>query len=286
MVLLSALVSAMLGLLIGKLFFGIDLATLAEVVSNPQSAREIAFVKFYQLINQLGVFIVPVVIYSFFVTSSTSRYLSLNKSPNATNLFIMGLVVFTILPFINFLGEVNQQITLPETFSGVELWMLEKEEQARHLTEIFLKTSTISGLLINLFIMALVPAIGEELLFRGVVLRLFREMTNNVHLAVIISAILFAALHFQFYGFLPRFFLGVILGYSFVITQNLWVPIFIHLVNNAASVTVFYLHHNGYLKVPMEDFGATQQPVYIIGSLLISIWLMIMVYHREGTNRT
>jgi len=284
-VILSAIVSAMVGLLVGSLFFGVDMASLAEIVSNPQSDKDIAFVKFYQLINQLGVFILPVLFYSFFVSSSPGNYLLLNKRPNTTNLILLGMVVFTILPFINFLGEINQNLTLPEAFSGIEIWMLEKEEQARHLIEIFLKTNTISGLLVNLFIMALVPALGEELLFRGVLLRLFKEMTKNAHLAVFISAFLFAAIHFQFYGFLPRFFLGIILGYSFVITQNLWVPIFIHFVNNAASVIVFFLHHNGFIKIPMEDFGSTPHTAYIIGSLLISTWLMILVSQREGPHR-
>lgn len=284
--LLSAMVAALMGLLIGKAWLGVDLLTLADVVSNPQTEVDIAFLKFYQLINQIGFFIVPVAIYCFLVTSSSTSYLMLNRSPNATNLLVMGMVVFTILPFINFLGEFNQQMDLPKAFDGLENWMKEKEEQAFVLTETLLKTKTTGGLILNLIIVALVPALGEELLFRGVILRLFNDITRNAHWAIIISAFLFAALHLQFYGFLPRFALGVALGYSLVITRNLWVPIFIHFVNNTASVIVFYLHYNGYIDIPMKDFGSVQSPVYIIGSLLITIWLFIIVYRRERNTIT
>jgi membrane protease YdiL (CAAX protease family) len=129
---------------------------------------------------------------------------------------------------------------------------------------------------------ALVPAIGEELLFRGALLKLFTNISRNIHIAVFFTAFLFAAIHFQFYGFLPRFFIGLILGYSFVITGNLWVPIFVHFINNSASVIVYYLHYNGFINVPMEDFGTLHSPVYIIGSLLITIWLMVIVGRRKG----
>lgn len=283
-VVLSALVFSLFGLLVGKLLFNIDLASLANIISSPETDEHILFIKIYQVVNQVGAFILPALLFSFFVSRSSSSYLYLDKRPNLTNILVMGLMVFSILPFINYLGEINEKMVLPEAFSSMEMWMLEKELQAKELTEIFLQTRTISGLLVNLFIVALIPAIGEEILFRGLILKLFKEITGNIHLAVIISAVLFAAMHLQFYGFLPRFALGLLLGYAFVLTRNLWVPMFIHFVNNAASVVVYYLHYNGQLKVPMEDFGAVQNPVYIIGSLLITIWLMSIVYRREGHN--
>lgn len=281
-ILLSALVFALLGMLLGKLFFNVDIDSLAKIISEPETDRQIAFIKFYQFINQIGVFVFPAILFSFLVSSSSKKYLKVNRLPNTTNLIIMGLVVFTALPFINFLGDLNQSMSFPKFLSGVENWMLDKEIQAKQLTETFLKTNSIGGLMINLLIVAAVPAIGEELIFRGLILKLFKDITHNAHWAVLISAFIFAAIHLQFYGFLPRFFLGLVLGYSFVITQNLWVPVFIHFINNAASVIVYFLHYNGYLNIPMEDFGSVQNPVYIVGSLLITVWLMVIVYRREG----
>ena len=282
LILLFSVLTALSGLLIGMLFFGTDFIELSSIIANPSTPEAIGFVKFFQLINQIGIFILPVGAYSLFVSTSAGNYLKLDHKPTAVSLLIVGLMVYSILPFLNYLAEFNQNIVLPDAFWGVEQWMKEKELQAAHLTEIFLKTDSIGGLSINLFIVALIPAIGEELLFRGVLLRLLKEMTKSMHLAVIISALLFSAIHLQFYGFLPRFLLGLILGYSFVFTRNLWVPIFLHFVNNASSVIIYYLHYNGFIKISMENFGASPNPVFIIGSLLATLWLMIMLRQKEG----
>jgi len=286
LILIFSVLTALSGLLIGKLYFGSNLSELAVLISDPETDKAIGFVKFFQLINQIGIFILPIVVYSFFVSSSPGNYLKLDTKPSAVSLLVATLVVYSILPFLNYLAEWNQQIVLPDAFWGIEQWMKEKEIQAARLTAIFLKTDKLGGLSLNLLIVAFIPAIGEELLFRGVILRLVKEMTKSLHLAVIISAVIFSAIHLQFYGFFPRFLLGLLLGYSFVFTQNLWVPIFLHLINNASSVIIFYLHYNGFIKTSMESFGASPNPVYIIGSLLATVWLMIILYQKEGQFRT
>ena len=286
LILIFSVLTALSGLLIGKLYFGSNLSELAVLISDPETDKAIGFVKFFQLINQIGIFILPIVVYSFFVSSSPGNYLKLDAKPSAVSLLVATLVVYSILPFLNYLAEWNQQIVLPDAFWGIEQWMKEKEIQAARLTAIFLKTDKLGGLSLNLLIVAFIPAIGEELLFRGVILRLVKEMTKSLHLAVIISAVIFSAIHLQFYGFFPRFLLGLLLGYSFVFTQNLWVPIFLHLINNASSVIIYYLHYNGFIKTSMESFGASPNPVYIIGSLLATVWLMIILYQKEGQFRT
>lgn len=282
LILIFSIFTALTGLIIGKFYLGVSLNDLSSLIAHPDTDEAIGFVKFFQMINQVGIFILPVVVYSLFVSSSPGKYFKLDSKPTAVSLLVSGLMVYSILPFLNYVAEWNQHVNLPELFSGIEEWMKSKEEQAAELTELFLKTDSFGGLAINLLIVAIIPAIGEELLFRGALLRLFREMTKSSHLAVIITAFLFSAIHFQFYGFLPRFLLGLILGYSFVFSRNLWAPIFLHFVNNASSVIVYYLHYNGYIKISMENFGASPNLVYIIGSLLATIWLMIILYQKEG----
>jgi membrane protease YdiL (CAAX protease family) len=285
LILIFSILTALSGLLIGKIYFGTNLTELASLIANPDTPEAIGFVKFFQLINQVGIFILPVLAYSIFVSITPGNYLQMDSKPTAVSLLLAGLMVYSVLPFLNYLAEWNQQIVLPETFWGIEQWMKEKELQASQLTEMFLRTESISGLSINLFIVALIPAIGEELLFRGVLLRLLKEMTKSIHWAVIISAFLFSAIHLQFYGFFPRFLLGLILGYSFVFTQNLWVPVFLHFINNASSVIIYYLHYNRFIKTSMDNFGASPNPVFIIGSLLATAWLLQILYQKEGQFR-
>jgi membrane protease YdiL (CAAX protease family) len=281
LILLCTLLTAFSGLLIGKLFLNVDIARLGSYISEPKTDEAIVFIKFYQFLNQLGTFILPVLLYSYFVSAEPMSYLKLTKKPKTIVLSVSFLIIFTILPFINYLEEINQSLQLPELLSGIEEWISDKEQKAAFLTEVIIKTNTFPGLLLNLFIVALVPAIGEELLFRGILLKLMKDITKNAHWAIIISAALFSAFHLQFYGFLPRFTLGLILGYLFIITGNLWVPIFVHFINNAAAVIVFNLHYNGYITVSMEDFGSMDNLVYIIGSLLLTLWFISIIYKKE-----
>lgn len=282
LIILFAIFTAFGGLLIGTFYLDTDMIGLASLLSNPEGEKIIGFTKFYQFINQLGIFILPVLLYTYLVSNSSIEYLKVNKKPLAISVLIAIIIVFTILPFLNYLSQINMEMKFPASFAGLENWMIEKEEQARIITEAFLKTNSIYGLLVNIFIIALVPAFGEEFLFRGIILRLFKDIFKNVHLAVFMSALIFSLFHLQFFGFLPRLFLGMILGYLFVYTKNLWVPIAFHFVNNAASVIIYFLYSNNLTKTSIEDFGSSSSVVYIIGSLLITVWLIIIMRQREN----
>ncbi len=281
LILLFTLFSAFLGLLIGKFYLGVDMAMLGNYISDPKTAEAVNFIKVFQFFSQLGTFILPVLFFSYLVSNEPASYLKLDRKPRTLYLSISFLLIFIALPFINYLESINQGLQLPDMLSGMENWIREKEDAATRLTEIIIKTNSLGGFFVNLIIVALIPAFGEELLFRGTILKLTNDVVKNLHWAVIISAALFSAFHLQFYGFLPRFALGLILGYIFVITNNLWIPMFIHFINNAAAITVYNLHYNGYIKTKMEDFGALDNPVYIIGSLLITLWLISIIYNKE-----
>lgn len=280
LIVLFAIFTAFGGLLIGKYYLDTDITGLAAMLSNP-SGKVLGFTKFYQFINQIGIFILPVLLYTYLVSTSGSRYLKIDKLPVSVSVLLAVSIVFTILPFLNYISQINMEMSFPPSLLWLEEWMTEKELQAKILTEAFLKTDIVYGFMINILIIAIIPAIGEEFLFRGILLRLFKEMFRNIHLAVFVSAIIFSLFHLQFFGFFPRMLLGVVLGYLFVYTGNLWIPIIFHFVNNAASVTVYYLYENNYISINVDNFGASANMVYVIGSLLISIWLIVVIRQRE-----
>ncbi|RLD49490.1 MAG: hypothetical protein DRI88_00145 [Bacteroidetes bacterium] len=281
LIFLCTLLTAFIGFLIGKLYLGVDMAMLGNYIAEPKTSEAIAFTRFFQSLSQVGTFILPVLFFSYLVSSNPFYYLKLADKPKTISLSVSFLIVFTILPFINYLEYINQHFHLPDMLAGIEEWIKEKEAAAAYLTTVIIKTKTFPGLLMSILIAAVLPAIGEELLFRGVILKLTNDITKHIHWAIIISAVLFSAFHLQFYGFLPRFALGLVLGYVFVITNNIWVPVFLHFVNNASAIIVFNLHYNGYIKTSMEDFGALDNPVYVIGSLLITLWMISIIYNKE-----
>ncbi len=282
-VLIFAILFSFLGLLIGKIYLDMDLMTLAAALGHPEG-KVLRFAFFYQFLNQLGIFIFPALIYGFLVSGNVFSYFKLDKKPTAEALTIIFLSVFTVLPFLGYLAELNNGMHLTGALKGVEEWMRTKEMQAKELTEAFLKTKTYGGLLLNIFVIALMPALGEELLFRGVIQRIFIDMTRSVHLGIIITAVVFSAFHFQFLGFLPRFLLGLMLGYAMMMTGSLWSSIWLHFINNASTVLVYFLHYKKVLKISADEMGSTHNEVYIWGSLLLTLWLFIMLYNKEGAS--
>jgi uncharacterized protein len=247
--------------------------------SDPDSMN---LLKYFQVFQSIGLFIVPPLIVAWLFHSSISEYLSLNKKPMLPAIILVVLLIFIINPFINFTGAINAEMHFPEWMSGVERWMRNAEDTAEKLTKAFLKVDTLGGLLLNLFMIAVLPALGEELLFRGVIQKLFSQITRNVHWGIWISAALFSALHMQFYGFIPRLLLGGMFGYLLVWSGSLWLPIIAHFINNAAAVILLYMIDKGQIDPSIEEFGTGTGEWYIaIFSLIMTILILAAIRNQK-----
>jgi hypothetical protein len=185
------------------------------------------------------------------------------------------------LPFLNWLIDINNGIHLPAYLSRIETWMRDSENTLQELTDAFLITDKWGGFFINLVMIGGLAAVGEELIFRGILVRLIREWTKNVHLAVIIPAILFSAFHLQFYGFFGRTVLGIMLGYLFVWSGSLWVPILVHFLNNAMAVILAFLTRKGIFTTDIESFGSSENGLIIGGSSIMMVLTMGIIYYHE-----
>ena len=232
--------------------------------------------KLGQGISSIFMFVVPPIVYYFITRKKHQmRDLGLRKLTPPWWLIIIGaLLMFISLPVSNLLTEWNEGMKLGGALQMLEDMLKTLEQTATDLTERMLNVDTIGGLLLNLIIIALIPAIGEELTFRGVIQQaLTRKM--NPHIAIILSAAIFSFIHFQFYGFLTRMFLGMLLGYMFYITGSLWTSILMHFLNNGSAVLVYYLNNKGIINVDVDHFGATQSVWLIIASAVVTIGLII-----------
>ncbi len=279
-VLFFILVFTILGLVTSTLIFGKDLASISQAVSQPRTTTDRSVILLFQFMNQLGFLFVPAGLFVWLFTDGGRDYLRMNKVSLAP-LLLAGVAVYTILPVINWLGDINAQMTFPDWLAGVGEWMKAKEVQADQITAFLLQVKDGKGLLMNLLVIALIPAVGEELLMRGLLQRLLNEWTRSIPAGVFLTAIIFSAVHFQFFGFLPRFLLGLMLGILLEITQSLWVPVFAHFVNNATLVILYYLHTTGSLALDPEKFGSTGH-VYI---LILSFLLTGYLFYRINTLR-
>ncbi|NUM49734.1 MAG: CPBP family intramembrane metalloprotease [Flavobacteriales bacterium] len=249
-----------------------------EQLAETNNSRIISALKFSQLLNSVGLFIVPPVLFSFLVSSNSSEYLGFCKKNKTSNYFLVFLIMLVSLPFLNWMIEWNESIQLPESLSALEEMMKESEKKATELTKMLLKAHTMGDLLFNLALIAIIPALGEELLFRGVVQKLFSEIFKNPHAAIITTAILFSFLHFQFYGFFPRTFFGILFGYMLVWSGSIKLPILAHLVNNSMVVLAnFYGNDNG-LSQTLDNIGKSESVWWAIASVALLSVLMIVLY--------
>lgn len=260
------------------LMFCLDIPFSAFDNVGDSSYEHINGLKLVQIVSQLGMFVVPAVGFAFTQSRSVGDFLGI--LPNNTTrewqkglLLTAGVILFAF-PFLAWVLQLNMQMQLPGAFADLEAWMRESEEQLTDLTEAFLKMDTIFDLLFNLTVVAIVPAFCEEILFRGALQPVLQKLVNNPHVGILLTAIIFSAIHLQFFGFFPRMIIGVYLGYLFYWSGNLWLPIFGHFINNGIQVLAVYF---GAVDIA-EAANAPEQeiPAYIA---IISLVLLLSLIH-------
>ena len=263
--------------------FGLDSMMSFPTIGDLGNPESIRILKYFQVVQSIGVFIVPPFILGWLFHGKIAEYLNLNKAVTFASFLLVLILSFAASPFINFLGEINANMHLPEWMSGIENWMKNAEDQAAELTEAFLKVDTTGGLIFNIFMVAFLPAIGEELLFRGVIQRIFTNWTRSFHWGIWISAILFSALHLQFYGFIPRMLLGVFFGYLLVWSSSIWLPIAAHFINNGVAVVIMYLIDKDMLNPELEEIGSTSDSYYLAAVSFVLIIVFMLLIKRENS---
>ena len=203
--------------------------------------------KLMQLFSATGMFICASFALAYLFSRNVREFLSFRK-PNVGIIILAALSMLVAIPMINFIGNLNNQIVFPESLGFIEEVLRAYEEKLAELTEQLLTSgNAFSGLALNLLVMAIIPAFGEELLFRGVIQNSIAKNLNNKVLAIWITAFLFSVIHFQFYGFVPRLLLGTYFGYLLIWSNSIWVPITAHFINNATIVLFYFFFKVTYL---------------------------------------
>jgi len=288
MLIILGLVLAVLGgILLTMIQYHADMAKAILLLSNINDPSVLPLLKELQILQSVLLFIIPAGIAGYLFERSSLGYFGLNKVPSGSILLMILLIMMFSLPMINGMVSLNEMMKLPAVFRGIEQWMKEAENQAAQITETFLDVHTIGGFAVNMLMIAVIPAIGEEMLFRGLFQRLFGEWFKNIHIAIILAAFLFSAVHLQVYGLLPRMILGVMFGYLYLWTGTLWAPVFAHFLNNGAAVLVSYLSNTGIIHADYEKFGSTDNVFLITGSVVFTGMLLygiFMICRRKIVN--
>lgn len=280
-ILLMAVAFTLLSTGLAVAMYHLSMDEVQKVLSDYSDPRSIPILKLVQTISAIGTFILPPLVLAWLFSDQPKEYLGLDKGINKSGILAIVLML-AATPLINFLGEVNATLHLPAALASVEEWMRQTEDQAAEITKLFLKMDGPADLLLNLFMIGLIPAVGEELVFRGVVQRIFSDWWKNKHVAIWITAVLFSAMHMQFYGFLPRMVLGAMLGYLYVWSGSLLLPMLAHFTNNAGAVIFTYLFQQGYTSVDPDAIGTKSDVMSVVFSLAVTILVMFVIWRRNA----
>lgn len=261
---------------------------LVDILSTGtfDSPEAIALLKYFQVVQAIGLFVVPPFVIAYLYEGKVSKYLNLDNGFNFKTLILAILSIMVLMPFIGFVGEWNSQIELPEYMSGIEEWMRRMEESAAIMIEKFIKVETLGGLLFNIFMIAVIPALGEEFLFRGVIQKIFTNMTKNYHWGIWISAAIFSAFHMQFLGFIPRILLGALFGYMLVWSGSMWLPVLGHFINNLIGVLALHAQNLDNESTSQMGEFVENMPVHwgiAIFSLALTVLLLIAIKNESKT---
>jgi len=237
-----------------------------------------------QSVSAFGIFFAPALLFSYCATKTWFSYSEADKiAPPPLVGYVLILSLF-ILPVIACLGYFNEQISLPESMQQIETWMRNMEETSKIALQTLTANSTIPVLLLNIVVMALFPSIFEEFLFRGTIQPFLSKWFNNKHVAIIVTAFIFSAIHFQFYGFIPRFLLGIYLGYLLIWGKSLWLPIIAHFMHNAVSLIFDYGAQRRGIDLEAVDPGQIAEfyPVVLFSAFCVGLgWYYLWKKTRE-----
>ena len=276
--LFSAGLLGALGLLACETFYGADWEVIQSYLNDPMMPGAVGVLKVLQLFNTLGIFLIPAMIFSQLLSPQPETFLRLNRTFSWAIAAAIVVLFIAFTPITDLLAWLNDSIHLPSFLSGFETEMRQSSDDMQSLMGTFLSMENFGQFLFNIFLMAVLPALGEEFFFRGVIQRLLISRTGLVHLSVWVTAFAFAIMHQQFFGIIPLVILGALLGYLKEWTGSVWASILAHFVNNASIIVVMYF--SNYNMSDMESLS-TPNWMYVIPAILVCGGLIFYLYKNR-----
>lgn len=278
----GALIMGTASVFIGLLVTGVSSGNMQDALTEGTS--DVNFLKIVQAGSSIGMFVLPPLLIGV-IEKRRHTYLNFRAPVDASLWFMLVAIMFFSAPVFEQAIRLNEQMRLPEALSGLESWMKAKEAEQERLTYLMLSDTTYMGLATSLLVVAVIAAVGEEFLFRGCIQRLLTRWFGNPHLAIWLTAVIFSAIHLQFYGFLPRMLLGALFGYLLFWGKNIWLPVAAHFINNAAAtLSAFYLKRQG---KSLDEMDISQQiPGYLYLLSFVLTAVLLYQYYKTATQQS
>ena len=288
-VLIGMAVGNVLALVVLAVYLSADVSSVAGILNQLITEPEKVKNGWYAMMLLQGTvhffsYLFPSLLYWYFIERKTLQDFQYKSKPDPRIWILAFVLVLAFIPLNSKFIEWNAAMTFPDALSGLEIWMKEKEEQLAVLTKFLTTYDHFSQLLIALFVVVLLPAWGEETLFRGIIQRKLGLQWKNAHLAIWVSAAIFSAIHFQFYGFIPRMLLGAVFGYLYYWTGSLWIAVFAHFINNGFVLVMVYLYNIKVLSLNIEE-TKTMPWLNVISSLAVTASILYAIRKKSRVQK-
>jgi len=286
LILLGTTLVGGLGFLTVSNIFGLNSDEISNGLNNLDGSIPANAVRILQGFFSLGTFLVPALAFSQLSKHQTSQFFGFKQKVPAAVWVLVFMLMITASPFIDGLVYINMHLPYPDFLSEFINKLIAQQETLTQQMEFISASTTFSVLLINLLVMAVIPAIGEEWLFRGVIQKLFVENNYGVHRSVWLTAFFFALLHQSIFFFIGLWVLGALLGYLKEWSGNIWLPVFGHFVNNSIILIVGYLYPEliGELESITFDWLPFVLSTIVSGALLYGVYYFLIRIPRSFIN--
>ncbi len=281
-------IGPLIGFLVAMPFFDGSLFDLTHKLTDPVSFPEI---RLPILIMQgcatlIGLILIPILYLGSIEKKNAVAWVT-EKSTTIMMVTVTALIVISFMAINSVFIEWNANFVFPDFLKEFGDWARERERQAEELTNFFTTFNSTGDFLLGVFVIAFLPAIGEELVFRGMLQPEVYRASGNHHVAIWVSAIIFSAFHMQFFGFVPRVLLGALFGYLYVWSGNLLLPMIAHFVNNGFSVLMMYLYQKGMIATDMVDSTeAAPWPVVLSFTIVFAGLMYYFKKHHTTPNQS
>jgi membrane protease YdiL (CAAX protease family) len=218
---------------------GTDLSNFSDALQTMmKNPAQVNVFRWLQFLSTACIFLLPALAYAFVCKKKPMEALGFNLRISIFQILIGFLIIFTA----NLLADPLQQLSKQFLFNFPALDQLAASMEEAYENQVQLLASMHQAWewMLALVIMALLPALFEEVFFRGALQNVLVDWWKKPVLAIIVTSIIFSLIHSSIYLFLSRALLGFVLGWMYHRTKNIWINIIAHFLNNALALGMMY----------------------------------------------
>lgn len=272
-------------MLIGSIIWNQSFFDFIETIKQSTTLLQSkAMIHFLLVTQSISMFMIPAIVMTKIIRCNIVTHWNLNALPSLFFIFLVIQIIIVNIPGMNFWSGINTSIV--ELFVDNNSSLHKMYLDSIRVTKFIVQAPTIFDVIINILCIAVVPAITEEFFFRGMLQRYAARAIGRIEISILLTAFIFSILHADIYNFLPRFCMGIIFGYLYWYTNNLWIPIIAHFIHNASVVVTYYLIQHGIFHDHFEYIGMWGHGAIfgITSVLVVSLFIAYMVTIKMQVN--